>query len=256
MAARSLQNFRMTIEYEGTEFNGWQTQGQGCRTVQAEIEKVLKVLFKKKIHLAGSGRTDAGVHALGQVATFKAATILDGETLRKALNANLPEDIVIHTVEKVSPTFHAQFSAKGKIYCYTVLNRSFRSVHTRKFSYHFPYLLNITRMRKAARLLIGRHDFRAFMATDSAQKKTLHLKDTIRAIRHLQIRKKNDLVSIEIEGDGFLYKMVRNIVTVLLDVGTKRLEPTDVKHIIQHKDRQSIGATAPAHGLCLHKVLY
>jgi len=253
---RFLRNFRLSIEYDGTDFNGWQVQGQGCRTVQGEIERALKTIFGKKIILIGAGRTDAGVHALAHVSNFKVTTRLDAPTLQKALNAHLPPDIAVIGVDEVRLKFHAQFDAKGKIYRYTILNRSYRNAQERRFVHHFPYKLNLIRMKAAARYLVGRHDFRSFMATDSAQRETLPTKDTKRTIGRIDIRRQGDLVSIEIEGDGFLYKMVRNIVGVLLEVGTKRLEPTSVKTLLAQKDRKFVSPTAPAQGLCLVKVIY
>ena len=254
---RPFRNIKLTLEYDGTEFNGWQIQAKGQRTVQGELEKALKKIYPPyrladKIKLHGSGRTDAGVHALGQVANFKTRTILRTEVLRKALNANLPPDIAIVRVEDVPLNFHAQYSAKSKIYRYTILNRDSRPAYARQFCLHFPYQLNLKLLRQEARVLIGRKDFRSFGSLDKGQGR----ENTIRHVKRIEIKKRGDYLTIDIEANGFLYKMVRNIVGTLLDVGTGRLPEGSIKKILAQKNRNFASPPAPAQGLCLLKVEY
>jgi len=251
-----MQNIKLTIEYDGTHFNGWQVQGTGRRTVQGQIEKALLAIFKKKIKLMGSGRTDSGVHALAQVAHFRTETRMTPHQILKALNANLPDDISIRDVQRVGPKFHAQYSAERKTYRYTILNRQGRCAIQRNFCYHFSQTLNLRAMRQAAKVLVGRKDFRAFMATNPDLKRRDDDKNTVRTVYTLEIRKKGDFITINIEANGFLYKMVRNIVGTLLKVGTGKLPPGSLSKILGAKDRNLAGVTAPAKGLCLLKVEY
>lgn len=246
-----MRNIKLTIEYDGTDLAGWQTQSQNNRTVQGEIEKALKTIFKKKIHLIGSGRTDAGVHALGQVANFKTDAKMATEEITRALNGNLPADIVILKAQEISSNFHAQYSAKRKTYRYTILNRRQRPALQKNFCLHIPYKLNLSLMKKAAKDFVGRKDFRSFMASGSESKK-----DTTRTIYKISLRKIQDFILIDITANGFLYKMVRNIVGTLLDIGSGKIDKNSVKAILKQKTRLAAGVTAPAKGLSLIKVEY
>ena len=245
-----LRNIKLTIEYDGTEFNGWQAQAQGLRTVQGEIEKALRKIFKSKIRLYGSGRTDAGVHAVAQVANFKINHPIFVDSIRKALNANLPPDVSIVKVEEVPLNFHAQYSAKSKIYRYTILHRASRRAYGRQFCLHFSYKLDLAIMKKEAKSLIGRKDFRSFGSLDKGQGRD----NTIRHVTKIDIKKRGDAITIDIEANGFLYKMVRNIVGTLLDVGTGRLPPGSIKKIFIQKNRKFASPPAAAQGLCLLQV--
>lgn len=251
-----MRNIKLTLEYDGTHFNGWQIQPSHKRTIQGEIEKALKAIFKKKIRLTGSGRTDSGVHALGQVANFKTTSSLSTAEILKALNANLPEDIVVLKAEEVTLKFHAQYSVKRKTYRYSILNRPTRSAVQRHFCLHVPHKLNLTAMRSEGRSLAGRQDFRSFMAMNPAERHTIKGKDTVRTISKLNIQKKGAYLYIELEANGFLYKMVRNIVGTLLAVGSGKLPKGSVRKILKEKNRMCAPATAPAKGLCLLKVNY
>lgn len=251
-----LKNFQLTVEFDGSDFNGWQIQKKGLRTVQGELEKILKILFKKKVCLTGCGRTDAGVHALGHISNFKVGTQLSLETIQRALNAHLPSDIVVTQIKEVPLNFHAQFDARDKTYRYSILNRPYRTVYNRKFVLHFPYKLDLLKMRNAAKNLLGYQDFRSFMASDPAYKLSVNMKNTKRTIKKINIHRKGELVYIDIIADGFLYKMARNITGTLLDVGTNRIQPSAVKLLLTQKDRRLLSATAPAHGLCLLNVNY
>ncbi|MCR4336794.1 MAG: tRNA pseudouridine(38-40) synthase TruA [Candidatus Omnitrophica bacterium] len=249
-----IKNYKLTIEYDGTDFNGWQVQESGKRTVQGEIEKALEKILKKKTHLSGSGRTDSGTHAAGQVANFKGVCRLDPLQLEKAINGNTPDDVSILKVEEVSLDFHAQYSAKRKTYRYTILNRQSPTALNWRFAYHFPYRLNLSAMKREVKSLVGKKDFRSFMASGSTPKRKD--KNTVRTIHSLKIVKKGDYIHIDIEANGFLYKMVRNIVGTLLDVGTRRLPSGALAKILLAKDRKLASATAPAYGLCLMAVEY
>ncbi len=247
-----MRNFKLTIEYDGTNFNGWQIQSQGERTVQGEIQKVLLQVFKQKVTVFASGRTDAGVHALGQVVNFKVRSKMSPRDVQNALTAYLPSDIVVRAAEEVDLDFHAQYSAKGKTYRYTILHRSYASAKERNFSHFYPHKLNLVKMRKEARALVGKHDFKSFEATDHERAKH----STVRKIKRIDIRKKDHWVTVEIEADGFLYKMVRNIIGTLLDAGSGRLPVEGIKGILEKRDRDNAGDTAEPQGLCLVEVKY
>ena len=248
-----LRNIKLTLEYDGTDFYGWQVQVKSQRTVQAEIEKVLKKIFKKHVTLFGSGRTDSGVHAVGQVANFHAATKLPITTIQTALNANLPKDIAVVDIEEVGSRFHARFSVKSKTYRYMILNRPARCAIKRRFCLFYPYSLNLRSMRAEAKALVGRHDFRSFQAANPSRDEKA---TTVRTVRGVDIRKKDDFIYIDIEADGFLYKMVRNIVGTLLRIGSGKLPKGSMRRILARKDRSIVPAPAKAQGLMLLKVEY
>jgi len=262
-----MRNIKLTIEYDGTHFNGWQTQtarekrgrkttSKNRRTVQEEIEKVLKKIFKKNLKLIGSGRTDSGVHALGQAANFKTNSPMPVQEIQSALNANLPDDISIVGVKEVASDFHAQYSVKSKIYRYTILNRQARCAQQRNFCLFYPYKLNMTAMRREAKSLVGRKDFKSFTASDPAKRKSGKKENTIRTIKRLTVSKKGDFITIDIEADGFLYKMVRNITGTLLEVGRGKLPRESMQKILSEKSRHAAGNTAKPKGLALLEVRY
>jgi tRNA pseudouridine38-40 synthase len=250
------RNIKLVMEYDGTRFHGWQVQSHNSRTVQGVVEKALDKILQKKIRLTGSGRTDSGVHAIGQVANFKTTSAMPCETIVRALNARLPEDAVILSAQDVKDDFHAQFSAKRKTYRYRVLMRATPCAQDRFFCYHFPHKLNLFRIRKAARDLCGEKDFRCFMAADAAQRDKQRQRDTVRQVSRLDVRKQGDYLTITIEANGFLYKMVRNIVGTLLEIGAGRFASDGIKGILKTKDRRLAGRTVPARGLCLMEVVY
>lgn len=254
--ANNMRNIKLTIEYDGTHLSGWQMQTLDKRTVQGEIELALQIIFKKDIRISGSGRTDAGVHAQGQVANFHTDSKMKTEEIVRALNGNLPEDIVILSAQEVPEKFHAQFSAKRKTYRYTILNRQSRTALQNDFLLHLPYKLDLILLKKEAKEIVGEKNFRSFMATDAAQKEKLTIKNTTRKVYSLKIRKQEDLIYIDITANGFLYKMVRNIVGTLLEVGTGLMPPGSVKKILKAKSRVAAGMTAPAKGLMLVSVKY
>lgn len=256
-----MRNIRLTIEYDGTGFCGWQRQGtpvpQGygasrkkIKTIQEEIEKAAKRLFAKKVRLIGAGRTDSGVHAEGQIANFKVDSDLPLCNIKKGLNSYLPKDIAVVSIEEASPSFHARFDARGKLYRYTILNRKVRSPLLKRYAAFISYGLDINAMRKAAKYFIGRKDFKSFQACDKRGK------GSVRNIKRLDVVYKEPIVEIYVQADGFLYNMVRNIVGTLIDVGRGRIKPEQVKDILAKRHRPAAGQTAPARGLCLVKVFY
>jgi len=247
-----MRNLKITIEYDGSEFCGWQTQAQGERTVQGELEAVLSKIFKQPIKAIACGRTDSGVHARGQVVSFKANTRMKPLEIQRALNSLLPDDIAVHEAKEVKSDFHAQYSVKEKTYRYTILNRKFRSVFLKDRVCFYPYPLNISNMRRAAKCLIGRHDFKSFQAYDPLRAK----RQTVRTVKKIVIKKEGDLIHIDITADGFLYKMVRNIAGTLLAIGSGQLPTDEMPKILKAKNRKTARDTAPAEGLCLMSVKY
>lgn len=245
-----MKNFQLTIEYDGTHYHGWQRQKKDI-TVQATIENALRLMTRQRINLIGSGRTDAGVHALGQVAHFICDTHLYAETFLKGLNSLLPADIVIKACRQVPETFHARFDAKSKIYHYRILNCPLPSVLLRCYTWHIRTPLNTVAIKRACRPLLGFHDFKAFEGAGSprshTQRNIITAKWTIDDM---------DIHQFCIEADGFLRYMVRNIVGTLIDVGTGKITPEKFEQILLSKDRTHAGATAPPNGLYLVQVNY
>ena len=245
-----VRNFKIIIEYDGSQYCGWQRQNNDP-TIQETIEKALMKMTDQKISVIGSGRTDAGVHAYGQVANFKCDTRLSAGDFLGGLNSLTPEDIVIAACEEVPDEFHARFCATSKIYQYCILNRSNPAAIMRQYAWHIRKALDLDAMRTALPHLIGSHDFKAFEGAGSPRA------HTIRKVYEVDLRKENDgYVVFEIEADGFLRYMVRNIVGTLVQVGLGKITPEDVKHILEIKDRTLAPATAPAHGLFLKTVKY
>lgn len=247
-----MPHFKLTIEYDGSGFCGWQVQGQGERTVQGELQKVLTNIFKQDISSIASGRTDSGVHAAGQVVSFKAKTRMAPAQIQKALNASLPSDIAVLESRNVGANFHAQYNAKQKTYRYTVLNRDHRSAFWRDRAYFYPHQLDLAAMRRAAGYLKGKHDFKSFQAHDPLRAE----RDTVRTVKALTVIREGGFIHIEVTANGFLYKMVRNMVGTLLAVGCGRMKPAQVKVLLKAKDRKIAPETAPARGLCLMSVIY
>lgn len=260
-----MRNIRLIIEYDGTDFNGWQAQkrlmplvkGRGSRvkekrlkTVQEEIEKAAKKLFGKKISLTGASRTDAGVHARAQAANFRIDSNLPLNKIKNGLNSLLSRRISIISAEEAALKFHSRFDSEGKLYKYTIINRKTRSPLLERFAVHFSYDLNILAMKRAAGYLTGKKDFKSFQASDKKEK------DSVRTVKKIKIISRPPLVEIYIHADGFLYNMARNIAGTLMDVARGRFKPEEVKEILKKKYRPSAGHTAPAKGLCLEKVFY
>lgn len=244
-----LKTIKLTLEYVGTNYCGWQVQPNGL-SIQEVLENRLEKITGRKVTVLGSGRTDSGVHAEGQVAHFRTGSQLDAATFQRALNSLLPGDIVVKASVEESGDFHAQFSQKGKRYRYTILNRRHPSAFLRPFAWYLPYSLDRDRMREAAKYLVGTHDFFAFQAAKS------DIKNTVRHLSLLEIREREDEILLFFEGNGFLKHMVRIMVGTLVDVGFGTIEPGKMKEILQWRDRRKAGRTAPPHGLCLERVYY
>jgi tRNA pseudouridine38-40 synthase len=249
-----MRNFKLILEYDGIAFSGWQTQAEGFRTIQKHLEEKLERIFKKKVHCHASGRTDSGVHAIGQVAHFKVDTDIKTELIHTALNSFLDKDLSVMQVAEVPLDFHAQKDVKSKTYRYTILNRSYPSALWRDRSYFYPHALDIKQMRRAANHLKGTHDFKSFQSAAERSR----IKNTVRTISSLSIVKDGDLIHISITSDGFLYKMVRNITGALIAVGSGRITPSSVLKLLMSKSTARILAprTAPSYGLCLMSVKY
>lgn len=254
-----MRNIRLTIEYDGTRYNGWQVQdrkqrkkGGRVKTVQGVLEDALFNILSSRVRLISSSRTDSGVHALNHVANFKSKTRLTPARIKEALNAVLPPDIAVKKAEEAEKDFNAQHDAVSKTYRYTICTADYVSPFLKKYAHHLRQPLDISLMKKEAAALIGRHDFKAFRSSggDTGQG------DSNRTIKRLDIRKKKGLIEIEIEADGFLYNMARSAVGTLIEAARGRFSPGSTLRILKSKDRKLAGPTAPAKGLCLINVEY
>ena len=239
-----MKRIGLVVAYDGTNYCGWQTQPNGI-TVQGVLNDTLSELLGEKIETIGASRTDAGVHALGNVAVFDTNTRIPGEKISYALNQRLPEDIRIQMSEEVELDFHPRYCDSEKTYEYRILNRTFRMPTRRLDTYFYHYPLDVEKMKKAASYLGGEHDFKSFCAI-GAQVKT-----TVRTIYACDVEKEGDIITIRVTGNGFLYNMVRIIAGTLVQVGGGAIEPEAVKEILAKKDRSAAGPTAPAHGLTM-----
>jgi tRNA pseudouridine38-40 synthase len=251
IAVPSKKVLKMTVAFDGSAYVGWQRQPNGL-SIQEKIEEILKRLTGKRVVIEGSSRTDTGVHALGMVASFKwPKTNMSIVDLKKALNALLPEDVRVLGLEEVPSKFHARFSAKGKIYRYRILNADVSDPFRRKTVWFIHQKMNVRAMNQAAGCFVGKHDFSSVAANPGYERTTM-----VRHIKRCEVKKRGDEVRIEVEADGFLYKMVRTIVGTLVQVGTGKRDASSVKELIASKDRRLAGKTAPAHGLYLLQVKY
>lgn len=244
-----MRRIKITLAYEGTRFHGWQRQLK-LRTVQAELEGAVHAVTGKRVTVHGAGRTDSGVHALAQVAHFSTASRLEPERLRAALNAHLPREVAITGAEEAPADFHARKSARLKVYRYDLYVASVRPVLERNFVYHVRSKLSLTRMRRAARVLVGRHDFRAFADAGAV------VRHFIRTVKDITISRKGLVWSITVSGEGFLWKMVRSIAGTLLAAGRGKLSVEDVREALESRRRELAGETLPAKGLTLVRVEY
>jgi tRNA pseudouridine38-40 synthase len=245
----TTRNLKVVIEYDGTNYGGWQRQ-KNAMTVQQALEEAIERIVQQKVTLTGASRTDAGVHALGQVANFRTASRIPAGRLLLAINSQLPPDVVVKSVAGVDDSFHATFNARSKVYRYTILNRPVRSALDRDFCHFVGPTLDVNAMRRAARFLIGRHDFKAFESDADPES------NSVRTVMRASWQRDGHYLVFTIEGDGFLYNMVRAIVGTLTDVGRGKITPQGLKDILESRDRTFAGPTAPAKGLCLVKVKY
>lgn len=244
-----MRNIKIQIEYDGSNYSGWQTQ-KNDKTVQETLSHAIGEALQEKVTIHGAGRTDAGVHALGQVAHFKTGSSIPTDRIVHAINYYLPHDIVVKSATDVPETFHAQYSTKSKVYQYTVLNDWTRSAIHRNFCYVYGYALDVEKMARAAKMLTGAHDFTSFTT------KAIEEKNRVRTVQRLDIRKEGKYLYFTIEANGFLYNMVRTIVGTLLEVGRGKIDAEAIKDVLNKKNRIFAGPTAPARGLCLMEIKY
>lgn len=257
-----MRNLRLVLAYDGSDFHGWQRQ-PNAPTVQACLETAIERIVGERVKVWGSGRTDAGVHALNQVANFKSACPIPTQNLLMALNDLLPQTVRVKEVHEEAEKFHARYDVRSKTYRYRILLAPIASPFIARYVYHHPYPLEHRHMAEAARLLEGEHDFTSFAsaggraddAEDEGPKTPASMVRTIFSSRILR-RPRTLLLIYEVRGSGFLHHMVRNIAGTLLEVGRGRLAPQQVLRILQARDRTLAGPTAPAQGLCLMKVEY
>ena len=246
---KQMYTYKLVIAYDGTPFCGWLVQNNAT-SVQVVLCQALEKMLGIYTPLPGSGRTDAGVHALGQVAHFKVHKEINPHTFLKGLNALTPDEISILSVEKVEDDFHARYSAKGKLYRYSLCPHPVQSPFRKRYALHFPFGLDKALMKQALLSFVGTHDF------CSLANKHGSAKDSIRTIFRADFIEDIEEWHLEFEGNGFLYKMVRNMVGLVLEVGMKKRASSDIPAILDAKDRRAAGMAAPAHGLYLMKVLY
>lgn len=241
--------YKLTLAYDGTNYHGWQRQKNGI-TVQEVMEDVLSRVFGKEITVTGCSRTDAGVHASTYVCSFSGETTIPTDKMPFVLNTMLPDDIRAYECNEMDDDFNARFKTITKAYEYKILNRPFMDPLLRNFAWHYPVKLDFEKMQKAAKLIEGRHDFASFCAAGSS------VKSTVRTVTELSLKKEGDLIVVRAAADGFLYNMVRIIVGTLVYVGNGKLNDSDIKDLIEKKDRRLMGITAPPQGLSLVEVNY
>jgi tRNA pseudouridine38-40 synthase len=241
-------HYRLIVEYDGTDFHGWQVQ-PGVRTVQATLEEALARLLGHPAHAAAAGRTDAGVHAAGQVVCFRSERAIPLPTLRRALNALTPEDVVIRAADTVPEEFDARRAARCRRYVYRIWNRREPSPFWRRYAWHVAWALDLDAMRHAAAQLVGEHDFSSFRASGC------DATHPVRRVLRSELERRGDLLAYAIEATAFLRHMVRNIVGTLVEVGSGRRD-ADLTALLAARDRTQAAATAPPHGLCLAEVCY
>ncbi|WP_291300083.1 tRNA pseudouridine(38-40) synthase TruA [Desulfosporosinus sp. BICA1-9] len=245
-----MRNLKMTISYDGFKYKGWQKQKETDLTIQGKIEAVLSKMTGEAIQIVGCGRTDSGVHAENYIANFHTKSPFTTDTILDYLYEYLPEDIGVKSIEEVPERFHARYNVKSKTYVYRINNQKFRDVFNRKYTYHLAEKLDLSEMRNASEVLIGSHDFQSFTNIKNSDK------STIRTINFINIIEKDGLLDIEVNGNGFLWNMVRIIVGTLIEVGKGNLKPKEVEKILNEKKRWEAGPLAQAKGLFLRDVTY
>lgn len=245
-----MRNIKLTIEYDGRRYLGWQRLGDSDKTIQGKIESILTQILDEEIEIIGSGRTDAGTHARGQVANFKTTATMDNEKMLELLIRYLPLDIIVKKVEDVPERFHARYNARSKQYSYYLWNDVIPSAFERYYSFHVPRELNIEKMNEACGLLMGTHDFIGFSSLKKSKK------STVRTLDEVSIHQEGNLLQIKFVGNGFLYNMVRIITGTLLEIGAGTMPLAVIEEVFESKVRQQAGETVPSHGLFLEEVSY
>lgn len=245
-----MRNFMLTLSYDGSRYHGWQRQGNTENTIQQRLENALSRVLSQPVEISGSGRTDAGAHAKMQVASFKADTALTADEILAGLRALMPEDIAAHSLTDAPPRFHARLSCTGKTYVYRVQNSPVPNVFERKYMYRIDEELDLEKMRSAAKLLLGEHDFSAFCSNKRMKR------SAVRRVDEIRIDALGSELRFTVSGNGFLYNMVRIIVGSLLEVGAQRMTQEALAAALKSKKRENAGPTAPACGLCLYEVRY
>lgn len=245
-----MNNYKIVIQYDGGRYKGWQRLGDSDNTIQGKLEAILKEQFKEDIEVIGTSRTDAGVHALAQVANFKLYEKLEAREIKNIFNRYLPEDISVTEATIVDDRFHARYNAKEKSYLYKVWNKDYTNPFMRKYSTQVAETLDLGKMRIAAAKLVGEHDFTAF-STASSKKKSM-----VREISSIDIFTEDEMVQIRIKGESFLYNMVRRVVGTLIEIGLGNLEADSIENLLESKIRKATGGIAEAKGLYLESVEY
>ena len=244
-----MKNYKITVEYDGTRYNGWQRQGNTKNTLQEKFESVISLMCGKNTEIFASGRTDRGVHAKGQVANFKCDTDMSADDVLTYLNRYLPEDVRVTDVEEADERFHSRLNAVGKTYEYRIATEK-PSVFIRKYVYFPEEAPDIAKMKKAAEKLLGTHDFHGFSSVGKTKK------STVRTVNSVEIEEADGIITISINGSGFLYNMVRIIVGTLYEIGIGKKDASVIDEIFSTGIREKAGVTMPPEGLCLKEVFY
>lgn len=245
-----MKNYKITIQYDGTRYKGWQVQKSTDMTIQGKIQDVLSAMTGQEIEVIGSGRTDAGVHAYGQVANFHVPKHFKTDEILDYLNHYLPMDVAVISIEEVDERFHARYHATSKTYIYRIHTSTIPNVFERKYMYTYTETLDVSAMRKAAKQMLGTHDFAAFCGNKKMKK------STVRTVTSIDIQEKENEIEISYTGDGFLQQMIRIMTGTLIEVGNDMKQPEDIPQILQSKVRENAGYTVPAEGLALKCVIY
>lgn len=243
-------NYKITLQYEGTRYDGWQRQGNTENTIQGKLEAILEKMTGTPTEISGSGRTDAGVHAMGQTANFHLEERMEPEELKEYLNRYLPDDIGVLKAEHAPDRFHSRLSAKKKIYTYQIETGPKRDVFTRRMIYGLGKDLDVEAMAQAAAHLRGTHDFKSFCGNNKIKK------STVRTVETITVKQEGSMVILSFVGNGFLQNMARILAGTLIEVGLGKRKASSMAEVLEAKDRQTAGFTAPAEGLCLAGVLY
>ena len=244
-----MRNIKLVIEYDGTNYAGWQRQND-VPTIQGKVENAISKITSEVVQIIGCSRTDAGVHAKGYIANFYTSSRIQEKKFKAAINSRLPKDIIILDSSEVEEAFHSRYNSKGKTYSYTILNSVDSIAIGKDYVYHYKYPLNVDKMQKGAKYLLGKHDFSTFKSMGSS------VKTSVRTVTELNVIKDGNLIRIYASADGFLYNMVRIMVGTLIDVGSGKTNPETVSEILMAKDRSRARVCAPPQGLCLEKVYY